>query len=169
MSRGFVKEGDQEEPVVIPPRAALPKSVTNYVTPAGLKLLQQERETLVRQLSEVESTNERELRRTRTLLNGKLQLLNERLASARVLHPSQQPKDVVRFGATVTYVMPPAQQTLTLTIVGVDEADIQQRKIAFVAPLVQAVTGAKKGQTVQFQLGNETRNLLIKEISYTEE
>ena len=46
MSRGFVKEGDQEETPIIPPRAALPKGATNYVTPTGLQLLLDERKQL---------------------------------------------------------------------------------------------------------------------------
>ena len=46
MSRGFVKEGDQEETPIIPQRAALPVGATNYVTPAGMELLQTEREQL---------------------------------------------------------------------------------------------------------------------------
>ena len=45
MSRGFVKEEDQEEAPFIPPRAALPAGVTNYVTPLGLKALQREKRT----------------------------------------------------------------------------------------------------------------------------
>lgn len=42
MSRGFVKEDDQEEAPIIPPRAALPSGQTNYVTPNGLKELKEE-------------------------------------------------------------------------------------------------------------------------------
>jgi transcription elongation factor GreB len=42
MSRGFVKEDDQEEAPIIPPRAALPNGVTNYVTPNGLQELKTE-------------------------------------------------------------------------------------------------------------------------------
>ena len=47
MSRGFVKEGDQEETPIVTPRAVLPDGTPNYVTPTGLELLKQERETLV--------------------------------------------------------------------------------------------------------------------------
>ena len=36
MSRGFVKEDDQEEIPIVPPRADLPDGVTNYVTQVGL-------------------------------------------------------------------------------------------------------------------------------------
>ena len=46
MSRGFVKEEDQEEAPFIPPRAALPPGVTNYVTPQGYQELIKEREDL---------------------------------------------------------------------------------------------------------------------------
>jgi transcription elongation factor GreB len=46
MSRGFVREEDQEEIPLVPPRADLPLGVTNYVTKAGMEALVQEREKL---------------------------------------------------------------------------------------------------------------------------
>lgn len=46
MSRGFVKEEDQEEAPIIPPRAALPNGVTNYVTPKGYQDLLDELKAL---------------------------------------------------------------------------------------------------------------------------
>ena len=46
MSRGFVKEGDQEEVPMVLPRAFLPDGVPNYVTEEGLKLLHEEMESL---------------------------------------------------------------------------------------------------------------------------
>jgi len=36
MSRGFVREDDQEEAPFIAPRAALPAGAVNYVTPRGM-------------------------------------------------------------------------------------------------------------------------------------
>ena len=47
MSRGFVKEGDQEETPLVTPRVHLPPGVTNYVTPHGLEELKQEHKSLV--------------------------------------------------------------------------------------------------------------------------
>ena len=38
MSRGFVKESDQEEFPMIPPRADLPLGMVNYVTEFGYDL-----------------------------------------------------------------------------------------------------------------------------------
>ena len=102
MSRGFVREGEQEEPPMIPPRAALPEGVVNYVTPNGMDQLVQERETLQTEIKELTITDERERRRTLAVIEGKLKLLNERIHSARVLDPKDQAKDEVRFGATVS-------------------------------------------------------------------
>ncbi|MCK7541717.1 MAG: hypothetical protein MZV63_67930 [Marinilabiliales bacterium] len=43
MSRGFVKEDDQEEVPMVPQRAHLPDGVTNFVTRTGMDLLLAER------------------------------------------------------------------------------------------------------------------------------
>jgi len=48
MSRGFVKEDDQEEIPLVPPRANLPEGVTNYVTQSGMDALLVEKENLIK-------------------------------------------------------------------------------------------------------------------------
>ena len=53
MSRGFVKEEDQEEIPMVPPRADLPEGVTNYVTRAGMNELLEEKQALI---NEIEKT-----------------------------------------------------------------------------------------------------------------
>ena len=98
---------------------------------------------------------EGERRRTLTVIEGKLKLLKERIHSARVLNPKDQAKDEVRFGATVSLQNSNNKTKQQFTIVGVDEADVIKSKIAFVAPIARAVTGATMGQTVDFKLGNE--------------
>ncbi|SRX54851.1 GreA/GreB family elongation factor [Aequorivita sp. CIP111184] len=166
MSRGFVKEGDQEETPIIPPRAALPAGATNYVTPNGMKLLHTEREQLEQERTTLATTDEQQRRIELAVLNGKLDLLNERIVSARILEPASQPKDEVRFGATVTYKIAPAPTPQTFQIVGVDEADVAQRKIAFVAPIAVALTGHKVSDEVPFQLGGNAKKLKIVSIAY---
>ena len=47
MSRGFVKEDDQEEIPIVPPRADLPEGVANYVTQVGMNELLAEKQMLV--------------------------------------------------------------------------------------------------------------------------
>lgn len=62
MSRGFVKEDDQEEIPMIPPRADLPTGITNYVTPKGLQSLMDERDQLQLEKENLTAINENERR-----------------------------------------------------------------------------------------------------------
>ncbi|WBL23910.1 GreA/GreB family elongation factor [Zunongwangia sp. HRR-M8] len=166
MSRGFVKEEDQEEAPVIPPRAALPVGATNYVTPLGFEALENEKHDLERERTKLPEDNETEKRRAQAVIDGKLKLLAERRASARIIYPNQQPEDEVRFGAKLKLKNHSNGSIQEFQIVGVDEADVKKQKIAFVAPIARAVTGLKIGDTTEFKLGNETRTLEILEITY---
>jgi transcription elongation factor GreB len=169
MSRGFVKEGDQEEAPFIPPRAALPEGSINYIRPQGLKALKAERELLEQERKNTEQLSESEARRHKAVIDGKLNLLQERLGSARVLNPAEQPQNEVRFGARVTlrYLSGPLQgKELNFTITGVDEADLKKQKIAFVAPLAKSLMGAKVGDERTLKLAGEKRHLKVLAITY---
>ncbi len=166
MSRAFVKEGDQEEIPVIPPRAALPPGATNYVTPHGLEQLLNELNDLQKQKDNLALENETEQRIATTVLNGKLYLLQERIASAVVLNPDDFRGSAVRFGATVTLKVVGKNQIQKFQIVGVDEADIQKQKVAFVAPIAVAITGKEVGEVAELHLGREVRQLEVIEISW---
>ena len=60
MSRGFVKEDDQEEIPIVPPRADLPEGVTNYVTQAGMNELLEEKQMLLHEKRTLDSSSENE-------------------------------------------------------------------------------------------------------------
>lgn len=166
MSRAFVKEDDQEQPHIVPPRAALPEGEINYVTPNGLQELKEEQKALEAEKENLDAENEQERRRTLALINGKLTLLQERIASAQVLDPKDNESKEVRFGAHVTYKMPNMKKAITVQIVGVDEADIKKQKIAFVSPVAKAMTGAQKGDQIEFDLGGEKRKVEIVGLEY---
>lgn len=166
MSRGFVKESDQEEIPLIPPRAALPSGTTNYVTPAGFAALEQERTDLEAEKAALPTNNEDEHRRATTFLDGKLALLNQRILSARILKPQDQPQEEVRFGACVKLQMGTAGKEEVFQIVGVDEANVKEKKIAFTSPLAKAITGLWVGETKHFRMGGEVKKLKVLEISY---
>ncbi|MBW2963050.1 GreA/GreB family elongation factor [Mesonia aestuariivivens] len=164
MSRGFVKEEDQEEAPMIPPRAALPDGVTNYVTPEGYEYLLQEKKELEEERASRDYSNETEKRRASGVIDGQLLSLKERIASARVIQPEDQIQDEVRFGARVKLKI--NGKTQEFKIVGVDEANIKKQKIAFVAPLAKAITGKSVYEEVNFKLGEESRSVEILEINY---
>ena len=163
MSRGFVREDDQEEAPFIPARAALPDDVTNYVTPRGLQLLQAERKALEAERSEVAGSDD-ERRRAHAVLDGKLDLLIERIVTARVVGPAEGKQTEVRFGNTVKFEHTTGLQKgkqFTFSLVGVDEAEVKEGRIAFTAPIARALLGGKKGRTVTFLLGTEVKKLKI--------
>ncbi len=166
MSRGFVKEEDQEEPLIVPPRAAIPDGVTNYVTQNGLDELKEELRQLENDRAGVKAENETEKRRAQSLIDGKINLLTERLNTARLLTSQELPKNEIRFGAYVEIENIDTHQKQEFRIVGVDEANINKKKIAFVAPIARAITGKKQGEIAEFKLGGELRKLKVLKIEY---
>lgn len=162
VSRGFIKEDDQEEAPFIPPRAPLPDGVPNHVTPRGLELLHAERAALEAE-KELPAANDDDRRRTLQVINGKLDLLNERIVTAHVVEPDPHAQEV-RFGSTVTFRMldgPQAGTVRTFTIVGVDEASVKALRIAFTAPIARALIGTPPGGETEFRLGTTLQRLLV--------
>jgi len=148
MSRGFVREDDQEEVPIVPQRAYLPEGVTNYVTPAGMDQLLAEKQMLTNERDNLSSTNENEKRIAVNFINAKLQLLNNRIAEARIIDPKGQPQDEIRFGALVTLKTEVSGKIQIFQIVGIDEADIAKGKISFISPLAKALINKKAGDKV---------------------
>lgn len=166
MSRGFVKEDDQEEVPFVPPRAYLPPGVTNYVTQKGLDALLAEKAALIRDKEELESHNENERRVSANFINAKLQLLDDRIYSARVIKLESQPKDEIRFGATVELRSQSTNEIQTLQITGVDEADISKGKLSFLSPLVKVLVNKKVGDLVHLKRAKDEIVYLIVSIIY---
>ena len=90
MSRGFVREDDQEELPIVPPRADLPDGQINYVTQAGLDQLIEERELLNLERENLDKTNEADYRIGVNYINAKLLLLNDRISSAHLINLEKQ-------------------------------------------------------------------------------
>jgi len=155
MSRGFVKEDDQEEIPIVPQRAYLPEGVTNFVTRTGMEQLLAEKESLIREKDNLASTNEQEKRIALNYINAKLQLLNNRIAEARVVDPKEQPQSKIMFGATVSLKTAMSGKIQTFQIVGVDEADIARGKISFLSPLAKALINKKVGDKVSIKRDRE--------------
>jgi transcription elongation factor GreB len=166
MSRGFVKEGDQEEIPILTPRAYLPEGVTNYVTQVGMDELLDEKQTLVSEIENLDTTNENERRIALNHLNAKLKLLNERILTAQIIDLDNQSPDEVWFGATVTLKVDNETELQKYQIVGVDEADVSKGKISFISPLAKVLTGKEVGERAILKLANGNRTFEIMEIVY---
>src|SRR5699024_9523506 len=108
--------------------------------------------------------NERERRQDKMFIDGKIELLNQRINSARIISLEGQDSDEVRFGATVKFNN--GKKELQFQIVGVDEANIKKRKIAFMAPIAKALIGKKVGEVAEFKRGSQVQKLKVLEINY---
>ncbi|AZI67670.1 transcription elongation factor GreA [Kaistella daneshvariae] len=165
MSRGFVKEDDQEEIPLVPPRADLPAGTENFVTENGMKALLAEKENLLAEQEKLDASQEKEYRIAFNHINAKLQLLNERIASAKIIDSSKLPQDEVHFGATVTFKNS-EKKTQTFQIVGVDEANVSKGKISFTTPLAKALMLKKVGEKATLKLADRENIFEILEIKY---
>lgn len=155
MSRGFIKEGDQEEIPMVPPRAHLPKGMPNYVTREGLEALNKEREDLE---NERVAANGNYI--MSNFIDAKMKLLIDRINTAVEVDMTKANKETVSFGAYVKY------NGRTVRIVGVDEADFSKGLLSFVSPVAKALVGKKVGDKFEIKIPKGTENIEIQGIWY---
>jgi len=167
MSRGFVKEDDQEEIPIVPPRADLPEGVTNYVTQVGMNELLAEKQMLVNEKNNLDSSNENEKRIALNHINAKLQLLNNRIVEAKIVNLNEQPQNEIRFGAAITLKIEATKNIQTFQIVGVDEADISKGKISFTSPIAKVLINKKIGDKAILKRAKEDIVFEIMDITYS--
>lgn len=141
MSRGFIKEGDQEEIPMVPPRAYLPKGMPNYVTHEGLEALKKEREGLENE--RVASSGNYIMS---NFIDAKMKLLIDRINSAVEVDLTKANNETVSFGAYVKY------NGRTVRIVGVDEADFAKGLLSFISPVAKALVGKKVGDKFEIKV-----------------
>jgi transcription elongation factor GreB len=90
------------------------------------------------------------------------------MESAEVVDPAQQKnRDRVFFGATVTYANDRDEEK-TVTIVGIDEADLAQGRISWISPVARALLKAQVGDVVEVRTPAGGDSLEVIEIRYPE-
>ena len=183
MSKAFVKEsdGDAELPDEAP---AIPAGVKNYMTPVGHRRLQDELRQLLRQerpktvdiVSWAAGNGDRSengdyiygKKRLREI-DRRIRFLTKRLEAAEVVDPARQSRrDQVFFGATVTYVDAHGAEK-TVTIVGIDEADLDRGQVSWISPIARALLKAHEGDTVALRTPTGIEEIEVVEIRYQAE
>jgi transcription elongation factor GreB len=183
MSKAFTKETDGDDDEDDAPEAALPAGTKNYITPAGLRRLQDE----LRQLTRVERPKVVETvawaagngdrsengdyiygkRRLREI-DRRVRFLLKRLEIAEVVDPAQQKnRGQVFFGATVTYV-DSRDQERTIRIVGIDEARLEHAEVSWTAPVARALLKARVGDSVDVRTPAGAEAIEVVRIAYEE-
>ena len=87
------------------------------------------------------------------------------MKAAKVVDPTTQETDQVRFGATVE-IADENDERRTVTIVGDDEADAAAGRIGWSAPLARALVGARVGDERMVRLPAGEKSYEVIALSY---
>ncbi|HVY52955.1 MAG TPA: transcription elongation factor GreB [Gammaproteobacteria bacterium] len=180
MSKAFTKETDDDHAEPEQAEIALPKNAKNYMTPIGFnqlqlelkKLLHSERPKVVETLSWAASNGDRSENADYTYAKKRLREIDRRIRyltrsieSAQVVDPELQKNlTQVFFGATVTYTC--NKKIVTVTIVGVDEADINKGKISWMSPVAKALLRSRVGDEVEVKTPSRIEKLKVTMVKY---
>jgi len=182
MNKAFVKEGEQDDDDDLElGHPDVPAGTKNYITPAGhkrlrdelLQLLDTERPEVVKLVSWAASNGDRSengdyiygKRRLREI-DRRIRFLTKRLDLAEVVDSSKQENvDQVFFGATVDYAGGDGD-VKTVTIVGVDEVNLEVGYVSWISPVARALLKAKIGDTVALHTPAGVQQIDILDVRY---
>ena len=89
-----------------------------------------------------------------SFIEGRIIVVDDLIARAEVIDPSQLSGDIVRFGATVQVVDEDTDDKTTYTIVGSHEGDIGSGLLSVTSPLSRALIGKTIGDSVEVKTPN---------------
>ena len=172
-----------KRPLREPVREAPGPKQKNYITPAGLLrlkdehrfLMNRERPAVTQVVAWAASNGDRSenadylygKRRLRQI-DSRIRFLTKRIDAAVVVDPAAPRSGPaaarVFFGATVTYKDSTGEHVVS--IVGIDEVDLNRRYISWMSPLARALMKAGVGDRVVLRAPNKTENLEIVDVEY---
>jgi transcription elongation factor GreB len=165
MSRAFVKENDLEHAGIDIPERPL-SDEPNYVTPNGLKLLNEKIDTLELERESLKKKNDDPILKQKiAVIERDMRYYAARIESAILAAPKDEDHGTVLFGAKVT-VKDEDGMSSTFEIVGEDEADIHQGKVSYLSPLAEALIGSKVSDEVTWEKPMGDTYLTIQKITY---
>ena len=151
------------------------------MTPVGYEALQselkrlksEERPAIVREIEEArahgdlsENAEYHAAKEKQGHIEGRIALVEDKLARAQVIDAVDQADGRVRFGATVTLEDTESGDRTAYTIVGEDEADAKDGKISVTSPIARALMGQEEDSTVTVRVPKGTREFDIVEVRY---
>jgi transcription elongation factor GreB len=173
-----------KRPLREPVRDAPGPKLKNYITPAGLLRLKDEHRFLMNRerpaVTQVvawaagngdRSENADYLYGKRRLrqIDSRIRFLTQRIDAAEVVDPAaRRPGSAatrVFFGATVTYKDAAGHQHV-LSIVGIDEVDLNRGYISWRSPLARALMKSRPGDRVVLRAPKKTEHLEILDVEY---
>lgn len=99
-------------------------------------------------------------------IEGRMQELQGKLASAQVIDTSRLSNEKVVFGATVVLLDQDSEEEKRYTLVGTDEADLKEGKISTISPVGKALIGHRVGDVVTVRVPAGTVDYEVLEINF---
>ncbi len=84
-----------------------------------------------------------------SFIEGRVSELEDKISRAEVIDVSKLSGKTVKFGAKVSLIDEDTEQKLIYQIVGQDEADVKQGRLAITSPLARALIGKTVGDSVE--------------------
>ncbi len=101
-----------------------------------------------------------------SFIEGRLGELEDKVARAEVIDVSKLSGKTVKFGATVTLIDEDTDEKLTYQLVGEDEADVKQGRLAITAPLARALIGKSTGDSVEVHTPKGEKGYEIRRVKF---
>ncbi|MBE3033310.1 MAG: GreA/GreB family elongation factor, partial [Actinobacteria bacterium] len=99
-------------------------------------------------------------------IDRRIRFLTRRIEKAEVVDASLQgDNDQIFFGATVTYANQRGEEK-TITIVGMDEVDLDIGHVSWISPIARALIKARVGDTVPLRTPTGVEQIDILEVKY---
>lgn len=100
------------------------------------------------------------------LAEGRIRLLESRIAMAQVVDPEKLSGNRISFAATVDLLDVDTDKTLTYAIVGEEESDFRHGLLSYKSPIAQGILGKEEGDEVEVQTGAGTRTFEILDVRF---
>jgi transcription elongation factor GreB len=175
MRKGSTRRPQDDSPTV---------HVKNYITPGGLERLKEEHRFLLNKdrpvVTEVvawaasngdrsENADYQYAKRRLRQIDGRIRHLSKRMEAAEVVDP-EAPRSGLRatkvyFGATVVYSNAVGVER-EVSIVGVDEVDLERNHVSWVSPLGRALMRSAEGDSVVLETPGGKERLTVLEVRY---
>jgi transcription elongation factor GreA len=101
-----------------------------------------------------------------SFIEGRIREVESLIALSEVIDPGKLSGSRVVFGATVRLVDTESGDESVYSIVGDNEGDIKEGRLAISAPLTRALIGREEGDTVTMRTGKGSREYQIQSVSF---
>src|SRR6267142_2454495 len=101
-------------------------------------------------------------------IEGRIQMLEDRLARAEIIDVSRLSGARVVFGATVRLEDSDSSQKAQYTIVGETEADLKKGRISITSPIARGLVGREVGDSVKIRTPGGEREYEVLEVLFVE-